>query len=99
MEGEAPEREVPEIPGMMHMSVPHYGVYYARVHDNDDPEGRYRLQVSVPALESDVLVWAKACVPSVPLCLPKPEDSVWVMFEMGDVRHPVWVGIDPGSRR
>jgi len=81
------------------MSLPLYSVYRALVHSNDDPEGSYRLQINVPALNSDVLKWANACVPSVPLCLPDAGASVWVMFEMGDVRYPVWLGIDPSSRR
>lgn len=80
------------------MSQQFYGVYRAVVRSNDNPDGSYRLQINVLALESDVLLWAKACVPSVPLYLPDAGETVWVMFEMGDVQYPVWLGIDPTSR-
>ncbi len=77
------------------MSTNLYGLYRAVVQDNVDPEQRYRLRVDAPSLGSTPLPWAEACVPSGQCCGPSIGDSVWIMFEAGDVNNPVWIGVHP----
>ena len=45
------------------MQARHYGKYRGQVADNVDAAERGRVQVSVPALLGDQLVWAMPCVP------------------------------------
>ena len=45
------------------MQARHYGKYRGQVASNVDAASRGRLQVSVPALLGDQLVWAMPCVP------------------------------------
>ena len=70
-------------------------VYRAVVDENHDPQQRGRLQVSVPSVGVSSS-WAEACLPPVPmvlLALPTVGSTVWVQFENGDRRRPVWTGI------
>ena len=71
------------------------GVYRAVVDDDHDPETRGRLLVTVPEAGVGPL-WAEACLPPVPAALftlPGPGSSVWVQFEDGDRKRPVWTGV------
>jgi len=71
------------------------GLYRAVVDDDQDPLGRGRLRLSVPAV-GVTATWAEACLPPVPLdllSLPAAGSTVWVQFEDGDVSRPVWTGI------
>ena len=72
-----------------------FGVHRATVVANLDPERRYRLHVHVPDV-SDLPVWAEACAPASQVSMPRIGDTVWVMFEAGNVESPVWVGVLPG---
>lgn len=71
------------------------GVYRAVVDDDHDPELRGRLLVTVT--EAGVgPIWAEGCLPPVPAALftlPGVGSSVWVQFEDGDRRRPVWTGV------
>lgn len=74
-----------------------YGKYRARVHANVDPHNRGRLQVIVDGILNDVPVWALPCVPFAGpevgmYFLPEPDTLVWVEFEGGDLKRPIWTG-------
>lgn len=78
-----------------------FGKYRATVTNNIDPENRGRLQLLIP----DVLnfipsTWAEPCVPLAgptgpPMgvyMVPPVGAGVWVEFEQGNVKYPIWVG-------
>lgn len=74
----------------------YYSVYRATVTDNEDPDFRGRVKVSCPAVYGDdtYQYWALPMgVPSSNTALwmiPNVGDVVWVQFEGGDARYPVW---------
>ncbi len=71
------------------------GLYRAVVDDDQDPLGRGRLRLSVPAA-GVTEAWAEACLPPVSidlLAFPPVGSTVWVQFEDGDSSRPVWTGI------
>jgi hypothetical protein len=73
------------------------GKYRGVVTDNQDPTGRGRLEVVVPAVMGEEPVWAMPCVPYAGenmglYAIPEPGTGVWVEFEAGDPSYPVWVG-------
>ena len=75
----------------------HFGKYRGTVVDNDDPRGRGRIEVQVPAVLGDLSLWAMPCVPFAGdqvgfFSLPNPGDGVWVEFEGGDPSMPIWTG-------
>jgi hypothetical protein len=80
------------------MSKRFFGKYRGVVINNIDPAQIGRIQVQVP----DVLgvVPSSWALPSVPCNLPKRAGSalpkvgagVWVEFEGGDLRRPIWTG-------
>lgn len=80
-----------------------FGKYRGRVEDNADPQGIGRVQVSSPAgLGAGARAWAMPCVPyaepGVGLSmLPPIGADVWVEFEEGDARRPIWTGFFWGS--
>ena len=62
--------------------------------NNDDPERRMRLQLSVPSIFGEGRTcWAEACVPSADTPTPANGTQVWIQFERGDPARPVWTGI------
>jgi hypothetical protein len=70
------------------------GIYRAVVVDDNDAEELRRLKVRVPAVYGDVdSLWASACVPVGSRRQPRVGSTVWVMFEGGDGRRPVWMGV------
>lgn len=76
-----------------------YGKYRGFVSDNDDPEKRARLRLTVPSLlGAEVTGWALPCLPFGGLAgqgwfaVPEAGAQVWVEFEEGDVSRPVWTG-------
>ncbi len=75
-----------------------FGVYRGRVENNIDPQGRGRVQVSVPAVQGGgQLAWAEPCVPYAGsqvgmFAVPPVGASVWVQFEGGDPDYPVLAG-------
>jgi uncharacterized protein involved in type VI secretion and phage assembly len=84
-----------EMLGVMERSF--FGKYRGLVKDNNDPTGRGRLKVIVPAVLGDIQVWALPCTPyagdNVGLyAMPEPDTGVWVEFEAGDTSYPIWVG-------
>lgn len=83
-----------------------FGVYEGTVVSNSDPELRGRLLLSVPdALSLLPTTWAQPCTPlsgptGPPMgvyMVPPVGAGVWVMFERGDVDHPIWIGGRWGS--
>ena len=71
------------------------GPYRSVVEDADDPQGRGRLMVSVPAAGVE-RTWAEPCLPPVPvalLAMPGVGATVWVDLEDGDRARPVWTGV------
>lgn len=75
-----------------------YGKYRGVVVANTDPEGRARLQVEVPEVRgAGVIDWA---LPSSPyagagvgfFALPPVDANVWVEYEGGNLRYPIWSG-------
>jgi hypothetical protein len=75
-----------------------YGKYRGTVKSNVDAEGRGRLQVEVPEVRgTGVLDWALPCTPYAGkdvgfFALPPNETSVWVEYEGGNMRVPIWSG-------
>jgi uncharacterized protein involved in type VI secretion and phage assembly len=80
------------------MSTPLFGKYRGIVTDNVDPEGRCRVRVAVPSLdEAFQSNWAEPCVPlaghnSAVVAIPSIGAAIWIEFEQGDRRFPIWVG-------
>jgi hypothetical protein len=75
------------------------GKYRGIVSDNDDPDLRGRLKVSVPALLGDQDTdWALPCFPCGGtgaagwFAVPPVGAQVWVEFEGGDLSYPIWTG-------
>lgn len=77
-----------------------YGTYRGEVEATDDPEGRGRCRVRVPALAqlgAPDEVWANSMMPGATsghgLFLPPAKgDKVWVQFENGDPDRPIVTG-------
>ncbi|NVB36420.1 baseplate assembly protein [Pseudenhygromyxa sp. WMMC2535] len=74
-----------------------FGKYRGKVMDNQDPEDRGRLLVTVPAPLQDEEVWAVPCVPYAgpgvgTYMIPPIGARVWVEFEGGDTCLPIWSG-------
>jgi len=75
----------------------YYGSYPAYVINNDDPRGMGMLQVSLPTLLSEFseLPWA---LPKGSYsgnghgaqCIPSIGEMVWVDFQMGRLKNPIW---------
>lgn len=71
-------------------------IYKGFVKSNKDPENRGRLQVRVPQIYSDDFdkwalpfgMYTGAGIGS--FFLPNVGDPVWIQFEGGDIRFPVW---------
>ena len=90
------------------MSEPktYYGKYRGIVIDNVDPESRGRIMVQVADVSQLVpSTWAEACVPiaggETPAgvyVVPAVGANVWVEFEQGDIRYPIWTGCFWGAQ-
>jgi hypothetical protein len=70
-----------------------FGIYRGVVTGAVDPQGRRRLRVQLPSLLEGDDVWAEPCVPTRSRASPALGSVVWVMFEGGDIKFPVWVGV------
>jgi len=75
----------------------YYSVYKGEVVDNVDPEGAGRLVVKVPQVYGSQIpdYWAvgKGMFSGNKIgfiAIPNVGDSVWVCFEQGDPRYPIW---------
>lgn len=75
----------------------YYGVYRATVADNEDPDKLGRLKLDIPQIYGsqvhDYWAWPKG-MPSGDgkgfLMLPAIGDAVYVCFEGGDAKYPIW---------
>ena len=78
-----------------------FGKFRGTVTDNQDPEGRGRIQALVPALcEQEATSWALPCLPPGVFAVPAVGEGVWIEFEQGDPDLPIWTGCwwaDAGS--
>lgn len=80
------------------MNTPFYGKYRGIVTDNNDPQGRGRIQARVQDIFGEESCgWALPCSPyageGVGLFLIPPIDAwVWIEFEHGDSEYPIWTG-------
>jgi uncharacterized protein involved in type VI secretion and phage assembly len=83
----------------------YYGKYRAIVTNNIDPENRGRIQVQVTDVTNlTPSTWAEACVPLTGgppamgvYVVPPVGANVWIEFEKGDIRYPIWTGCFWGS--
>ena len=77
----------------------YYGKYRGFVSDNQDPENRARVRLTVPSvLGEEITGWALPCLPFGGLpdqgffAVPEPGAQVWVEFEEGELSQPIWTG-------
>ena len=77
----------------------YYGKYRGFVASNKDPAQLGRLQLRIPSvLGTDVTDWALPCLPFGGtagvgwFAIPEQDAQVWVEFEEGELRRPIWVG-------
>jgi uncharacterized protein involved in type VI secretion and phage assembly len=82
---------------------PFWGKYRGTVSAIDDPMREGRIKAKVPDVYGDEdSGWATACMPvggskTGFFGVPKVGAGVWIEFEHGDPRHPVWTGCFRGS--
>jgi uncharacterized protein involved in type VI secretion and phage assembly len=75
-----------------------FGKYRGVVVGNQDAEGRARLQVKVPEVRGDSVVdWALPASPYAGhgvgfFALPPVGANIWVEYEGGNLRYPIWSG-------
>jgi uncharacterized protein involved in type VI secretion and phage assembly len=77
----------------------YFGKYRGFVTDNDDPEQRGRLRLTIPSVLGDAHTgWALPCLPFGGLtdqgffAVPEIGAQVWVEFEAGNINAPIWTG-------
>jgi uncharacterized protein involved in type VI secretion and phage assembly len=77
----------------------YYGKYRGFVVSNEDPDRLGRLQLRIPSLlGTEITGWALPCLPFGGtaglgwFAIPEPDAQVWVEFEEGELRRPIWVG-------
>lgn len=76
----------------------YFGKYRGQVTLNIDPEGRGRIQATVPdVLGSNSLNWAMPCVPYAGsgvgfFMIPPIGANVWIEYEGGNLDKPIWSG-------
>lgn len=71
------------------------GIWRATVVGTTKGSKQYLLDLKIPAVFGDEIVEAvNPCLPPLadPL-VPKHGTTVWVMFEQGNPRMPVWLGV------
>ncbi len=70
----------------------YYACYRGFVADNNDPEEMGRLKIKVPQIyKNDYDYWANPKgMYFGSYFIPKVGDSVWIAFENGDSRFPIW---------
>jgi type VI secretion system (T6SS) baseplate-like injector VgrG len=74
-------------------------IYRGVVTNNTDPSSLMRLQVQVPAVLGNQMVWALPCIPiGTSVVLPAIGKGVWIMFEGGNPNSPVWMGTWNGTK-
>lgn len=74
-----------------------YGSFRGLVGDNQDPDFLGRVKVIVPALYGtdilDTWAWPKGMFAGKNagfFAIPSVNDGIWVTFENGDARYPIW---------
>lgn len=76
----------------------YYSTYFGIVQDNEDPEQMGRIKVTVPQLTGDQVIdfWARpksyAGTNLGFFAVPNVGDGVWVEFQLGNPRFPVYSG-------
>jgi phage baseplate assembly protein gpV len=77
----------------------YFGKYRGFVVDNDDPEQRARLRLTIPTVLGEAQTgWALPCLPSGGLTdqglftVPEIGAQVWAEFEGGNINQPIWTG-------
>ena len=71
----------------------YFGKFRGTVADNQDPQGRGRIQAHVPALPGPgITSWALPCAPTGFFAVPAVGAGVWIEFEQGDPDLPIWIG-------
>ena len=82
----------------MSQSKKYFGKYRGTVFNNIDPEQLGRIMAIVPDVNGATpTAWALPCMPIAGkqqgvYVLPHVGDAVWIEFEQGDLKHPIWVG-------
>lgn len=77
------------------------GLYYSRyrgfVVDNKDPDNLNRLRINVPEIHGDNVpnqwAWPQSTYAGQGYgvqCIPQTNDLIWVTFEKGNLRRPLW---------
>jgi len=81
------------------MDKSYFGKYRAFVRDNEDPEKRGRLRLTIPTvLGAEISDWALPCFPYGGgagfgwLAVPPQDAQVMVEFIEGDISSPIWTG-------
>lgn len=76
-----------------------YGKYRGFVSENQDPQKRARIRLSIPSVLNDQISdWALPCLPFGGasgygfFTVPEVGAQVWVEFEEGDIDRPIWTG-------
>jgi phage gp45-like len=69
----------------------YFGIYRGTIMNTADPTMKGRVQVNVPAI-AGAAGWALPCREYGSMTKPPIGGAVWVMFEGGDIAHPVWMG-------
>ena len=80
-----------------HVRNKYFGKYRGTVVNNQDPTGKGRVQVSVPAVLGELQTWAMPCLPFAGsnvgmFTVPEVGSGVWVEFEGGDPSFPIYTG-------
>ena len=89
------------IQNLLHWGLEHFGLWYGSyrgtVVDNNDPENRGRLQISVPDVwgQNTVDIWVqpKGIFAGNKIgfhAMPQEGDTIWVGFEYGKPERPYW---------
>jgi len=68
------------------------GAYRAMVINNQDPLGKKRLMVQIPAVNGTNQVWASPSLADTNMPVPPVGAGVWVIFKQGEADYPVWIG-------
>jgi Type VI secretion system/phage-baseplate injector OB domain len=69
------------------------GIYRGVVSGGSDPQGRGRVQVTIPSLPSVSGIWALTSLSPDSRGGYRSGQSVWVMFESGNISYPVVMGL------
>lgn len=79
------------------ISTTYPGLYVGRVEAVEDEADLGRIKVSIPSIfgrtAPEFQIWARPCFPYGHFFVPNEGDKVWIIFENGNPRNPVWLGI------